>query len=343
MRFIMSSSREITAGFVEDVLANYDLGTVSKAHLSGGGTANVNTVIETERGRMFLRRRNPKYCTVDQLVFDHDLMRHLASKGIPGPLPMPTKKGRTWVQTDGGTFELHRFIDGHRHDRGNREQIKSAARELALFHLAGMNFRCLASKAWPRYDSPFLIRAAVASIDGRLSPDRHEDMEFVRRQVGKLAKDLPDERYAALPRYVIHGDYHPANMLFRDDAVAGIFDLDWASRQPRVRDLADGVLFYAAERASDIDGADIVSLTAAMTYNEERIRLFLSTYHKTLPIRSEEMATLPQFLRARWLYCRAAGMAKVPDQRKEDYFFRDIRGPLRWIEDHEQNLSTLPG
>ena len=339
----MSGTSELSAKDIGDVLAKYDLGKVSDVRLPGGGTANVNTVIETDWGRVFLRRRNPKYCTDDQLVFDHDLMRHLAAKGIPGPLPLATKDGETWVQTEKGTFELHRFTDGEDHDRSNLEQIKSAARELALFHLAGMDFETCASKAWPRYDSPFLIRAGLAGIGRHLPPKRKEDMGFVRRQVGILGRELPDERYASLPRYVIHGDYHPANMLFRGDAVAGIFDLDWASRQPRVRDLADGVMFYASERTSDVDGGDITSLTGAVTYNEERTRLFLGTYHRTLPIREEEMAALPQFLRARWLHCRAAGMSKVPVERKADYFFKDIRLPLRWIEEHENALSTLPG
>ncbi|NOZ24165.1 MAG: phosphotransferase [Planctomycetes bacterium] len=338
----MAGNCDITTEDIGEVLSNYDLGEISDVQLPGGGTANLNSVIETGRGRMFLRRRNPKYCTADQIIFDHDLMRHLARKCIPGPLPLETKEGRSWVQTGKGIFEVHRFIEGRPHDRTNLDQIKNAARELALFHLAGMDFKTTASKAWPRYDSPFLIRAALAGIESRVPAGHKGDLEVVRQQVARVAKDLSDKRYASLPRYVIHGDYHPANMLFRGDAVAGIFDLDWASRQPRVRDLADGVIFYGAERTTDVDGGDIASLTAAVTYNEERIRLFVSTYHKTLPLRAEEMALLPLFLRARWIHCRAAGMAKVPDEEKGAYFFKDIVVPLRWICEQEEALGALP-
>jgi Ser/Thr protein kinase RdoA (MazF antagonist) len=233
-------------------------------------------------------------------------------------------------------------VEGDSHDRHSLAQIESAARELALFHLAVLDFETRASKAWPRYDSPILIRGGVADVEKRLSPEHRDDLAYVRSQVVLLEERLSDGQYNALPKYVVHGDYHPANMLFRGDAVAGIFDLDWASRQPRVRDLADGVLFYAADRAEDIDGADIASLTRAATYNEERVQLFLSTYHQTLPIKEDEMAALPQFLRARWLHCRAAGMSKVSEERKEPYFFEDIRVPLEWIDEHEKALSVLP-
>lgn len=339
----MTQGKQIAPQDVEQVLAQYDIGRSADARLPGGGTANLNTVIETDRGRFFLRRRNLKYCTDDQLVFDHDLMRHLAAKAVPGPLPLKTRDGRTWVRLQSETFELHRFVAGGPHDRGNLEQIKSAARELALFHLAVLDFKTKASKAWPRYDSPFLIRAGLADLAKRGCSSHQDDLDYVRRQVALLEKELPDKRYASLPRYVIHGDYHPANMLFNGNAVAGIFDLDWASRQPRLRDIADGVVFYAAERATDIDGASIVSLTQAMTYNRERIHLFLSTYHHALRIKPEEMAVLPQFLRARWLHCRVAGLTKVPDERKEAYFFNEIRVPLQWIEEHEGELSALPG
>lgn len=338
----MTNGKTLTPQDIEQILSHYDVGQITNVCLPGGGTANLNTIVETDAGRFFLRRRNPKYCTDDQLLFDHDLMQHLARKAIPGPQPCRAKDGKTWLRIEEDTFELHRHIEGTVHDRNNREQIRSAARELALFHLAVLDFETEASKAWPRYDSPLLIRGGLAKLQKGLSPEHKDDLQFVKRQAHILTTHLPDKRYDALPKYVIHGDYHPANMLFRGDAVAGIFDLDWASRQPRVRDLADGVIFYAAERATDVDGADIVSLTHAVTYNRERIHLFLGTYHETLHIKEEEMAVLPQFLRARWLHCRAAGMSKLPVEQRESYFFQDLRGPIGWIEEHEEELSTVP-
>ncbi|MFQ6099123.1 MAG: phosphotransferase, partial [Armatimonadota bacterium] len=151
---------------------------------------------------------------------------------------------------------------------------------------------------------------------------------------------LPDALYASLPACVIHGDYHPANLKFRGDEVVGIFDLDWATLQPCARDLADGLLFFAARRRTDIDDRDIASLTQAPQIDIERSLVFVDAYLQCGSIENAEIAALPEFMRARWLYCRAAGMAKVEPPRRVAFLLNEIEGPLRWLDEHKEEFTS---
>ncbi len=224
--------------------------------------------------------------------------------------------------------------------RGNCEQIADAARQLARFHRAGLEASLPAGKQWPRYDSPQKIREGLAA----LRQDEHarpfaDDLDFAAAQTAALEQGLPDEAYWALPRYIIHGDYHPANIKFLRNRVSGIFDLDWASRQPRLRDLADGIIFFAGRRDRDIDGANIYSLTQTFHLTDALAHRFLDPYLQTETLTPEEQRALPHFLRARWLYCRVSGMAKVPPEQRADYFFAGLRPPLEWIAVYEHRLQ----
>ena len=320
------------------VLRHYDVGPPLTCTASGG-TANVNALVTTGQGTFFLRRRNPKYTGPDVLDFDHRLQKHLARRGMCTPLALTTRDGGSWVRLDESVYELYPYTEGHGHDRESLAQIVDAARQLARFHVATADFDGRAQKQWPRYDSPALIveglreawaRAASSGERGRIG--------WLFEQVDRLAACLPDALYQSLPACVIHGDYHPGNLKFRGDAVVGVFDLDWATRQPRARDLADGLWFSAARRRTDIDDRDIASLTQAPELDTDRSIAFLRAYLEFGRIEEAELQALPDFMRARWLYCRVAGMSKVPEEQRVAFLLHEVEGPLRVLDEGGDEL-----
>ncbi len=115
-------------------------------------------------------------------------------------------------------------------------------------------------------------------------------------------------------------------------AIAGLFDFDWACRQARVKDLADGILFFACPRERPLAG-DLAALTQAPRYDAERVRLFLETYQARLPLSEEERACLPDLLRERWLYVRLDAMhRKVQREEKLRFLLPQVTEPLKWME-----------
>ena len=403
------------------MLSHYDLGPLVAAE-SGGGTANANLKITTATGDYFLKRRNPtgvrvflqraqtresrsrtpfrrsldcysggrdsKYGLESFVAFDHALMAHMACHGVKTPRPVPARDGRGWVRINDDVYEVFHYQPGGPHDRHSLPQIASAGRALADYHRAARDFDPPPGKEWPRYDDPRLIREGIAAIEAELKAALGADnFDYLMAQVALLESELPDERYHSLPKLVIHGDYHPGNMKFIGDGVAGIFDLDWATVQPRARDLADGIFLYAGEREGDIDAADIFSLTQTWRPSIERGRVFMTAYlsrfldygtttdrstriertsservwHRYAVLRKgafgalrhqrpsanakhsmgaetlveEEADALPLFVRARWLYCRVAGMTKVTPERRIGYFVTGLLEPLRALDGTE--------
>jgi Ser/Thr protein kinase RdoA (MazF antagonist) len=331
--------RTVTAEELTNVLARYEVGALLSPPEMGGGTANANVILETEAGRFFLKRRNPKYAQREYVAFDHRLMEHLAPFGIGTPLAVRRRSGERWLEWEGAVYELYPYQPGGAHDRYSCAQLAAAGRSLAAFHHALRSFTPPPGKEWPRYHDPRLLRESVDTMAGALQTWMSgEDFAYLLAQVASLEHAFPEERYHALPRQVVHGDYHPGNVKFQGDAVSGIFDLDWATVQPRLLDLADGVFLFAGERDSDIDASDIVSLTQTWRPSARRTRVFLEAYLETETVRPEEWDALDPAIRARWLYCRVAGRLKLPEVRRLDYVTDGLLEPLRALDDLGQAL-----
>lgn len=329
---------------VAGILARYP-GTGALQHfaVAGGGTASRNYTVATANGRYFLRRRNPRYTAEKAVAFDHCLMEHLAARGLPvvlacamqGDLQAGIPGGR-WLRCGSDdVLELYPWREGQRFERHSAAQLAAAGRTLGLFHAATRDFTGPPGKRWPRYDRPEAILEGLGRARHLAGGAGQEALlGYLEEQARQLVTALPDERYAALPQTVIHGDYHPANLLFAGERVAGLFDLDWATRQPRLRDLADGVLFFAARRATDVDGGDITSLTQTPWLDAHRAAAFLESYLVAVdwPLCPEETAALPEFVRARWLFCRVDGMRKMPTGRQLAFLLDGVTAPLEWLD-----------
>lgn len=329
-------SRTITQEELKNVLSQYESGTLVSSPEPGGGTANANMTIETATGKYFLKRRNPKYAQQGYVAFDHQLMEHLARFSIGTPLAAKTKGGERWFTQEGMVYELYPYQSGVSHDRFSLAQLASAGQRLAQFHRATRNFRVPTGKDWPRYQDPAKIRegleANAAQLQARLTP---ADFDYLWAQVSLLEREFPDERYHALPKVVVHGDYHPGNLKYVGNEVSGVFDLDWATVQPRILDLADGVFLFAGERETEIDAADIVSLTQTWLPSAKRTRAFMAAYLHAEDVTEEEWAVLKYVVRARWLYCRVGGMVKLPEEQRLDFLLNGLLAPLRGLDQLE--------
>lgn len=331
------SARTISSEERAAVLALYGVGQAVAGPESGGGTANASEVVRTQSGTYFLKRRNPKYAAPGSVRFDHRLMEHLEPRKVGTPLAILGRGGARWTERNGYVYELYPFRPGAPHDPESLVQIAEAGRALARYQSAARSFRPPPGKEWPRYHDPKGIREGLAEMEAdlrRVLPPR--DWSYLAAAVEDLEREYPDALYDALPRLVVHGDFHPGNVLYENDRVSGIFDLDWATEQPRVLDVADGLFLFAGARAAGIDATDIVSLTQTWTPSLKRSRTFLEGYLETETIGEEEWRILVSAIRARWIYCRIAGRMKLPSERRTGYVVEGLLEPLRMLGELEQ-------
>ncbi len=326
---------------VVEVLARYGVGCLTAPPRNGGGTANANVMVETQTGRYFLKRRNPKYARREFVTYDHRLMEHLAPFALGTPLAVPSQSGERWLEWDGAIYELYPYQEGDTLESVSVAQLTVAGERLAAFHQAARSFTAPEGKAWPRYHDPARIREGIREMDTALQERlAAPDYDYLWNLVETLECEYPDSRYDALPKTVVHGDYHPGNLKFKGDTVVGVFDLDWSTQQPRLLDLADGVFLFAGLRQTAIDAADIVSLTQTWIPCPERTRAFMRGYLSRESVTGEEWAVLSWAVCARWLFCRVAGRLKLPEERRIEYVVNGLLTPLHALSALQGNWFT---
>lgn len=291
---------------------SYGIGEAPLGIVPHGGTSASSFRIALPGRDLFLKRRSPEHSGAEQVRFEHELLAVLQRHGLPVAAPLPDLHGRTAVDFLGGIGELSPWMEGSDFEPGNADQVREAAAALALLHriTADMEGR---KAGQDREDDPDrLLRELDVHLGGADLRGAGELLSGVRDALRRLCGLLPAKVYGRLPQAVIHGDFHPGNVKFMRDSsrLAGLFDFDWTNRQERIRDVADGLLFFC--RRSHFDPSDIVSLTAAVGLDPALCRVFLSAYEVARPLTGEERGALPLVMEARWLQVRIRGMRKVP-------------------------------
>jgi homoserine kinase type II len=53
-----------------------------------------------------------------------------------------------------------------------------------------------------------------------------------------IQKNIPSqEKYSAMPRLAVHGDYHPGNLKFQGGKVIAVLDFGWSKIEARCFDV----------------------------------------------------------------------------------------------------------
>jgi len=335
-----NSVHNLTLNSAQDIINQFDIKT-DKTLLSceqlGGGTKNKNYILQLEHANYFLRCRHHSFCDENDIRFEHELMEHLHRKGVLAPYPIKTNLGNIYLHWHDQIYELFDYIESndsyHQHDL---DQLKNAGKALGQFHQAVEDFHPSVEKKRFRIDPPEKAEERVIHLVNQSEDsDAKAIGEYILRQIQKVKSRLPDQLFFRLPSLFIHGDFHPANVKYRGKEIAGFFDLDWASCQPRLQDITYGLLYFVALREADIDGGNIYSLTQTCKPDFERSLLFLREYLKFIKLQFEEVELIPIFMRINWICCRTDGSFKVPPDEQWHFFSSGIEQPLLWLDQHE--------
>ena len=325
--------------FVTTLLAAHypAVGTVREL-TSGGGTAGKCwRVTAADNRRYLLRRRGARTSDPRLVERDHRFREFLLNHGLPTTLPVAARDGRRFVQEDGAVSELHPFVPGRFIDTDSEFELRELARVLAEFHRV--------TREWRPHMEKLSVRQFEAAIPGGAAPGTRLDdpaamlsaLEHLAADTGaaplrtvlelarELVEEYGDEIYADVDHDITHGDLNFSNLLFGEDGrVAGIFDFDWTMPGPRIRDVADALHFFAGGLPAGADCGSIWDLTQLPRFHAERIRIFLETYDRLLPLSEREKQLLPAAWKARVLAFHIEGMAKVPPERRLEFLTRDF-------------------
>lgn len=333
------------------VVSRYDIGVIEsvKEFRRGSGRAP-KVLLRTDRGRFLLKRRTIGRDGVARVRFCHEIQLHLAARRFPLPKLISSKTdGSTILVLNDFIYELFEFIPGDNYD-SSLDATFDAGRALGLFHrlLAGFKSKSF-SPTSASYHNARGVEEHLGLVQQRL-PDlsgsagnRSAASILDRLGVSYLdaAKRVENLGFSNWPRQIIHGDWHPGNMLFKGSRVSAVIDYDTARLCPRIIDLANGALQFSIT----MQGQDPDQWPTGL--DEGRFKRFCRGYEtvKDCVISTAELDALP------WLMIQALIVeAIVPIAATGSFaglsgaaFLRMVDAKAVWLQQHAARLSGLIG
>lgn len=190
------------------------------------------TTLQTSSGCFYLKTSE----SVESAERHLDLLEYLAGAGLPVPRYIPTVAERRYAVDAGTAYWLSRKLPGDHFQqfRGptGRKQVERLATTLGELH--GVLSRAPNSGRFPVFRE-----SAQQLLETLLARENPFDVGRLQRLRGNVAS------VAALPKQLIHRDFHRGNVLFTGEALSGLLDFDLVRQGPRLFDVcycASGVL-----------------------------------------------------------------------------------------------------
>ncbi|MBY0339094.1 MAG: homoserine kinase [Acetobacteraceae bacterium] len=277
----MAVYTEVSDEALRAFLSDYELGELLAFRGIAEGVENSNYALKTARGD-FILTLYEKRVDPAELPWFLGLMRHLVSRGLACPEPVPGRDGEALRVLAGRPAAICTFLPGIWPRRVRPAHCEPLGEALGALHLAGDGFsdarrNGLGPHAWgPLLDKCRRDAAPelVAELDASLAA---------------ILRGWPEA--GALPVGHIHADLFPDNVFFLDDG-----------RGQRVSGLID---FYFA--CTDLLAYDVAVCLNAWcfepdrSFNVTKARALLRGYRAKRALSAEELAALP-------VLCRGAAM-----------------------------------
>lgn len=278
------------------VLSHFDIGIVdSIVEFPRGSRKAPKLLIVTETGKYLLKRRARGKDDPFKVAFCHALQLHLAAKQFPLPHLIGTKKeNNSMLQWRNSVYELFEYIPGQSYPQ-SLEATFDSGRVLGLYHKLLEGFKSEWTPPSGSYHNAPSVESGLKSIPASLAgPENEAELSGMTdslaehyRHSSQTVERLGMESW---PKQIVHADWHPGNMLFRDNHVVAVIDYDSARLLPRIIDIANGALQFS------IIGGDEDVLKWPDYPDESRFKRFLRGYDEVMLLSQAEIRAIPSLM-----------------------------------------------
>ena len=232
------------------VLSHYDIGIVHRVKpLTAGNRRAPKVIVTADKGVFLLKRRPRGRDDLERVAFAHAVQQHLAQRSFPvTSLLSTTDEQATALSLENHIYEFFRFVAGSRYD-GSTEATREAGRQLAMFHKHLADFGAREKRSpWCYHDSA-RVRRHLKLIGSDKRTESARKIQAVAQELllryDKSSARVNELGFASWKRQVVHGDWHPGNLLFSDGKIVAVVDFDSIRVAPPATDLANGMLQFS--------------------------------------------------------------------------------------------------
>lgn len=230
---------------IRDAIKEYKMSQTTRVELIRESVDNVVFLVEGKEKKIL---RISKRSSAEDMRFEYEAIAHLRKSGFSAARWNKTVEGKLFIQNEGRVVVLFDFIEGYqvgfgKHRLQNRNECYAAGEELARLHNAGRDFPSWGLRrrtVFTEMERAIGKKEIIGSLEGGREFIRQleEMMEFGKGDDGALG--------------IIHNDYRPGNVIFRDEEkVGGVIDFDWSCQGPIIKDLALAVLEWSFPEKAD--------------------------------------------------------------------------------------------
>lgn len=241
-----------------------------------GGIENTNYFATTDQGEYVLTLF--ERLTHAELPFYLHLMRHLAQRGIPVPLPQANAADEILFTLCGKPAAVVNRLRGKSELQPSASQCATLGEMLARMHLAGQDFAMqqpnLRGLPWQNTTAPLVYPYLAA-----------QQLKLLQDELAHQNRVAASSAYAALPRGPVHADLFRDNVMFEGETLTGCFDFYFAGVDTWLFDLGVCLNDWAICHA---DGS----------HDAKRADALLAAYQRVRPLTDVERALLPDMVRA---------------------------------------------
>jgi homoserine kinase type II len=279
-----------------------------------------------------------------KVAFTHQLQLHLAAQNFPLPHLVGTRNtNNSMLVLDEHIYEMFEFIKGKGYD-SSLDATFNSGRILGLYHKLLNGFKSNYSPPPGSYHDAPAIHQAIGKTVSSLPIDSRppgEELPTTVKQIEEMyafcSRKVKEIGLPNWPHQIVHGDWHPGNMLFRDRHVVAVIDYDAARVQQRVIDFANGALQFSILGGGDdpMTWPDYVDIT--------RFKRFMLGYDSVNVITKHEMQCVPHLMCEAMI---AEGVLPIAATgsfgRIKGYpFLKMITRKINWIQENATALSSV--
>jgi len=312
----------------EKVIGKYDLGSIVKEPvLEKGGLVNYNFCVDTTDGKyMFRATDGLSDQELGKRYLEHAVTEHLSNSDFPyeSPFFLTNDDGEKITRIGEKTFEVYKRVEGEAGSPIEKENAEEAIKMIAEYHKAmnGFSVDSSSSRVPSEYDESGWLKSEWDKIGKKVQNPENETDQLIKDNMDKImgAYELVKETATPNnPNVFVHGDFHPGNMIYRDNKLVGLIDFGNVKYGTKEQDL---------HRTSDCELEDL----------SQRV----GEYRKFNDLSSnEESNILPESIMQRLSTIRWAYLSMKKSPEKRDAMLKGMMGGLdRAVSNYEQKLSV---